>query len=399
MALPIHLTERINRIAASPTLAVLIEAEKYKARGIDVVDFGPGEPDFPTPEHIKRAAIEAIEKNYTKYTPVAGILPLRQAICEWHTAQFGSSYTPQESVVSVGGKQAIFNAVSVLVSAGDEVIIPAPYWVSFPDIVKYAGGKPVFVETSPAEGFRLRAAAVEQALTPKTRMVIVNSPNNPTGAVVAAEEFARILDACRRRGIWLLADECYSHFLYGEAKPFSAAGLPDSKAHVIVAGSLSKTFAMTGWRTGYALGPQPLVEAMIKLQSQSTSNPTSIAQHAALAALRGPMDSVATMLAEYARRRTRILEGLRGIPGITCAAPDGAFYVFPQISRGPANGNATDTAALAKRLLEEPHVVCVAGEGFGAPGFLRFSYAASLERIEEGLRRLGKFFSTLGAAA
>ncbi|MBI3404099.1 MAG: pyridoxal phosphate-dependent aminotransferase [Acidobacteria bacterium] len=395
----IQLTDRINRIAASPTLAVLIEAEKYKARGIDVVDFGPGEPDFPTPEHIKRAAIAAIEKNLTKYTPVAGIMPLRETICTWHRAQFGSDYAWPECIVSVGGKQSIFNAVSILVSSGDEVIVPAPYWVSFPDIVKYAGGIPVHAQTSAADGFRLSAAHVEAAITPKTKMVIVNSPNNPTGAVVPENEFVKILDVCRKRGIWLLADECYSHFIYGETKPFSIAGIPDSKSRLIVVGSLSKTFAMTGWRVGYALAPKPIIDAMNKLQSQSTSNPTSIAQYAALAALQGSMDSVRTMLEEYGRRRTRILAGLSAIPGIQCASPDGAFYVFPQISRGPKNGAATDTAALAKRLLEEPNIVCVAGEGFGAPGFLRFSYATSMDRIEEGLRRLTKFFSSMGAAA
>jgi aspartate aminotransferase len=391
--LTVQLAERVNRISVSPTLAVLTEAERYKARGIDVVDFGPGEPDFPTPEHIKHAAIRAIEQNFTKYTATAGILPLREAICKWHAAQFGSAYAPQECIVSVGGKHAIFNAISALIEPGDEVLIPAPYWVSFPDIVKYAGGRPIFVSTEAADGFCLRAAAVEEAIGPRSKLLIVNSPNNPTGAVVPPEEFVRIFEVCRRRGIWLLSDECYSHFLYGAAKPYSIAGLADSKPHLIVIGSLSKTFSMTGWRVGYALAPQPLVEAMVKLQSQSTSNPTSISQHAALEALRGPMDSVGTMLAEYARRRARILEGLRAIHGITCTAPEGAFYVFPNVSAKLRNG-AADTTALARQLLERGHVVVVPGDAFGAPGFLRFSYATSMERIEEGLRRLEQFFSS-----
>jgi len=397
----VQLAERVNRISVSATLAVLTEAERYKARGIDVVDFGPGEPDFPTPEHIKRAAIRAIEQNFTKYTATAGIAPLREAVCAWHAAQFGSSYAPGECIVSVGGKHAIFNAINALIELGDEVLIPVPYWVSFPDIVKYAGGRPVFVPTEAADGFCLRAAQVEGLLGPRTRVLIVNSPNNPTGAVVPPEEFARLYEVCRRRGVWLLSDECYSHFTYGSTRPYSVAGIAGSKPHLIVVGSLSKTFSMTGWRVGYALAPQPLVDAMLKLQSQSTSNPTSISQYAALEALTGPMDSVATMLAEYARRRARILAGLRAIPGVTCTAPDGAFYVFPNVAARLGNGSgalaaigAQDTAALARLLLEREHLAVVPGEAFGAPGFLRFSYATSIERIEEGLRRLERFFAS-----
>lgn len=375
-----------------------MEAERYKARGIDVVDFGPGEPDFPTPDHIKQATIRALEKNYTKYTATAGIAPLRQAIAEWHAKQFGSSYTPAECIVSVGGKHAIFNAINVLINPGDEVLVPVPYWVSYPDIVKYAGGRPIEVPTTAADGFCLRAAAVEEAIGPRTRILIVNSPNNPTGAVIPPDEFTRIYEVCRRRGIWLLSDECYSHFVYDGAKPWSVASLADSKDHVIAIGSMSKTFSMTGWRIGYALAPQPLVDAMLKLQSQSTSNPTSIAQYAALEAVTGPLDSVGTMLAEYLRRRARILEGLHALPGITCGTPQGAFYVFPNM-RAKLTDGTPDTATLTKQLLEKAHVVVVSGEAFGAPGFLRFSYATSMERIEEGLRRLGEFFTPAGAAS
>jgi aspartate aminotransferase len=386
-----ELAERVKRIDVSPTMAVLMEAERYKAQGIDVADFGPGEPDFPTPEHIKRAAIKALEENRTKYTPTAGIAPLRQAICDWHAQELGSSYQPAECIVTVGGKQAIFNAVCSLVNSGDEVVIGAPYWVSYPDIVKYAGGKPVFVQTRADDGFCLRADVVDKAITPRTRIVIANSPNNPTGAVIPADEFARILEVCRRRGVWLLSDECYSHFVYGDARPYSVASLPGAKEHLIVTGSFSKTFAMTGWRLGYALAPQPLVQAMTKLGSQSTSNPSSIVQYAGLAALRGPMDSVATMLAEYARRRERILAGIRAIPGLTCTTPQGAFYIFPNIS-AHLGAKAPDTSTVAKQLLEREHVALVPGNAFGAPGHLRISYATSLERIEEGLRRLVRFF-------
>jgi len=393
----LQLAERVNRISVSPTLAVLTEAERYKARGIDVVDFGPGEPDFPTPEHIKRAGIRAIEQNHTKYTATAGIMPLRQAICEWHKAQFGSSYTSAECIVNVGGKHSIFNAINALIEPNDEVLIPAPYWVSYPDIVKYAGGRPVFVPTQPNDGFCLRAEQVEQALGARSRLLIVNSPCNPTGAVIPPDEFERIYEVCRRRGVWLLSDECYSHFTYEPAKPYSIAGVAGSKPHLIVVGSFSKTFSMTGWRLGYALAPQPLVDAMLKLQSQSTSNPTSISQYAALEAMRGPMDSVAAMLAEYARRRARILKGLRAIPGVTCTEPFGAFYVFANVS-AMLGDTAPDSTALARELLERVHVAVVPGDAFGAPGYLRISYATSMERIEEGLRRLERFFATVESA-
>lgn len=386
-----HLADSVNRISVSQTMAVAAEAEKLKARGVDVADFGPGEPDFPTPAHIKLAAIKALDENRTKYTATPGIMQLRQAICDWHAAQLGSSYQAAECVATAGGKQAIFNAICSLINSGDEVIIPAPYWVSYPDMVKYAGGKPIFIATTEQQGFCPSASQIEAAITPKTQIVIINSPSNPTGAVIPQDEFRKILAVCERRGVWLLSDECYSHFTYDDAKPFSIASIAGSKERVIIAGSFSKTFAMTGWRLGYALAPQPLVAAITKLQSQSTSNPTSIAQYAGLEAMRGPMDSVAAMLAEYGRRRERILAGLRAIPGITCNAPKGAFYVFPNVS-AHFNAAMPDEVAVAKQLLDKEHVAVVPGEPFGAPGFLRFSYATSIERIEEGLRRLNRFF-------
>jgi aspartate aminotransferase len=400
----VQLTERINRIQISPTSAVIAEADKLKARGVDLADFGPGEPDFPTPDHIKKAAIRAIEQNYTKYTPTGGIMPLREAICAWHRRELGSSYEPKECVVNVGGKHSIFNVVSVLVQAGDEVIIPAPYWVSYPDIVKYAGGTPVHVETRPEDGFSVRAAVIENAITSKTRMVILSSPNNPTGGVIPPDEYERILAVCRKHKVWLMGDECYSHFTYEPHKPYSIASAADSKEHVIIIGSMSKTFAMTGWRIGYTLAPETLVQATVKLQSQSTSNPTSIAQHAALEAMRGSMDSVPAMLAEYARRRKRIVDGLRAIPGVTCVNPGGAFYAFPNVAAHLANGSsgqalAKDTTELAKLLLDKARVALVPGDAFGAPGYLRLSYATSIERIDEGLRRLERFFTRAEAAS
>jgi len=387
-----QLADRVNRISPSPTMVVLAAADQLKAKGVDVADFGPGEPDFPTPEHIKRAGIKAIEENRTKYTPVPGLAALRQAICDWHARELGSSYQPAECLVSVGGKHAIFNAVCSLINSGDEVVIPAPYWVTYPDIVKYAGGKPVILNTRGEENFLVRASDLEKLLTPLTRMVILNSPSNPSGAVIPPNEFQKILMLCQRKEIWLMSDECYSHFTYGDAKPYSIASMPNAKLGLITIGSMSKTFAMTGWRIGYTLAPQPLIAAMTKLQSQSTSNPTSIAQYAAIEAMRGPMDSVPVMLAEYARRRERIVAGLRAVPGVTCNAPDGAFYVFPNISAHFGKDMPNDTAA-AKQLLEREQVAVVPGEAFGAPGYLRLSYATSMERIDEGLRRLNRFFS------
>jgi aspartate aminotransferase len=393
----VQLAERVNRISISPTAAVLAAAERLRAQGADLADFGPGEPDFATPEHIVRAAIRALHEGRTKYTPVAGIGPLREAICKWHASEFGSSYAVPECVVTVGGKHAIFNAFCALLGAGDEVLIPAPYWVSFPDMVMYTGATPVPVMTDPSHGFRLRAEDVSRAITPRTKLLIVNSPSNPSGAVVPADEFARIHEVCRAKNVWLLTDECYSHFVYGNEKPFSLSSLPGTKPNIIVAGSLSKTFAMTGWRVGYALAPTELISAMIKLQSQSTSNANSIAQYAALEALTGPMDSVAFMLAEYARRRDRIVSGLRAIPGVTCVEPGGAFYAFPSVAEHLRNGIA-DSTELAKQLLERQHVVVVPGDAFGTPGYLRFSYATSIERIEVGLRRLEKFFAMVASA-
>ncbi len=382
-----QLTDRINRIQISPTAAVIAEADKLKSRGVDIADFGPGEPDFPTPDHIKMAAIKAIEENKSKYTPTGGIMPLREAICAWHKRELGSSYEAKECVVSVGGKHSIFNVMSVLIQLGNEVIIPAPYWVSFPDIVKYAGGTPVFVETKPEDGFSVKASAIEKAITPKTKLLILNSPSNPTGGVVAPDEFERILTVCKKHSVWLMGDECYSHFTYEPHKPYSIA---------------SAAGAMTGWRIGYTLGPEALIQALIKLQSQSTSNATSIAQYAALEAMRGPMETVPVMLAEYAKRRNRMVEGLRAISGVTCEWPGGAFYAFPNISAHLGEGkhaHAKSCTELSKLLLEKARVALVPGEAFGAPGYLRLSYATSIERIDEGLRRLERFFSRAEAAS
>jgi aspartate aminotransferase len=278
-------------------MRAFMAAAALRAQGVDVVDFSAGDPDFPTPEHIKQAAIRAIQENFTRYTSSGGTEELRQAVCDRHAQDLGTAYRPPECVVSVGGKHAVFNLIQVLVSPGDEVLIPVPFWVTYKDAVEYAGGQCVFVETEEGNGFALTAALVERQLTPRTRMVVINSPCNPSGAVLARLEFERLLEMTSARGIYLLSDECYARLLY-QGAPFSVASLPGSKETVIVAGSLSKTYAMTGWRIGFGLGPESIIQAVVKLQSHSTSNPTSVSQKAAVEALRGPQDAVDRMLGE-----------------------------------------------------------------------------------------------------
>ena len=390
-------SQRMSRISVSSTAAVVAKADRLKASGVDVVDFGAGEPDFPTPENVKQAAVRALEQNFTKYTPTGGIRDLKQAIVERHAQDFGSDYTPEECLVTVGGKQAIFEAIAALIDHGDEVILPVPYWVSFLDIIHYAGGKAVLVETSESEGFALRAEAVDRLITPKTKLVIVNSPNNPTGAVVPPAEMEKLLALAARREIMLMSDECYCHFLYDGRKPFSLGSSRD-RERLIIVGSLSKTYAMTGWRVGFALGSAKLLANMLKLQSHSTSNAASIAQKAAVEALRGPQDSVRTMLAEYQRRRDRIVDGLRSIPGVRCLVPQGAFYVYPNVAAHLKNDGLEDTSVLATRLLDEARVALVPGPAFGTRDHVRISYATSQAQIDEGLQRLKDFFAKVGAA-
>jgi aspartate aminotransferase len=387
-------SERMSRISVSSTLAVVQKAAQLRASGVSLVDFGAGEPDFPTPDNIKSAAIEAINQNFTKYTPTSGIKELKEAIVERHAKDFGSNYKVEECLVTVGGKQAIFEAVAATINHGDEVILPVPFWVSYLDIVNYAGGKPVMLETRESDEFQVRAADVEKLITPKTRLIIVNSPNNPTGAVIPDEEMEKLLALAQSRGVALMSDECYCQFLYGGRKPFSL-GHSGDRDNLIIAGSLSKTYAMTGWRVGFALGAKNLLSNMLKLQSHSTSNPTSISQKAAVEALRGPQDSVQTMLAEYQRRRDKIVAGLRAIPGVTCAMPAGAFYVYPNVGAYLKKNGVADCKVLVDKLLEEAHVAVVPGPGFGTDEHVRLSYATSMENIEEGLQRMKKFFSEL----
>jgi aspartate aminotransferase len=393
--LKLEIAERISAISVSSTMKVAADAEALRSQGIDVVDFGAGEPDFPTPENIKQAAVRALEQNFTKYTAAGGTAELKKAICERHAQDFGTSYKPAECIVSVGGKHVIFNLTQALVNPGDEVVIPVPYWVTYKDVVNFAGGKCVFVDTDENKGFTLTASMIEPYLTSRTRMVIVNSPSNPSGAILDRSEFEKIFRLTSNRGIYLLTDECYCRFLY-DSEPYSVAALPGAKDTVLVAGSLSKTYAMTGWRIGFALTPPPIAVAMTKLQSHSTSNPNSIAQKAAAEALLGPQESVGIMLAEYRRRRDFVVERLRAIPGVSCQEPRGAFYAYPNIGAVLGKGGIQTTLQFAERLLADAHVAVVPGEAFGTDRHVRLSYAASMQELKRGLDRLHKFIAELG---
>src|SRR5271156_2716637 len=392
---PVLLTKRINRIEPSATMAAVAEAEKLRQQGIDVVDATAGEPHFATPQHIKDAAIAAIQNNFSKYTPVGGTVELKDAIIRRHAGDFGSAYTREETCASVGGKHALFNVISVLVDHDDEVILPVPYWVSFKDMVRYVGGNCVLLEADEAQGFRVTAQMVERLITPKTKMIILNSPSNPSGAVMSPEDMSAVVRLAQERGIWVISDECYVYLNY-TGRSFSVGSLNEYRDRFLVVGSLSKTYAMTGWRLGYTLGPASVVSAVQKLQSQSTSNPTSIVQKAAVAALSSSQQCVADMRAEYITLRDHIVAGLRAIPGVKCTMPEGAFYVYPNVSaffdRNGGKSGMNSGADIAHGLLHQAHVATVAGEGFGTTEHVRISYATSMENLDKALERMRKFF-------
>ncbi|HEX8143086.1 MAG TPA: pyridoxal phosphate-dependent aminotransferase [Pyrinomonadaceae bacterium] len=382
------LSSRVAGMSASKTLAVSALAEQLRRAGADVIDLGAGEPDFPTPENIRRAAYRAMENGHTKYTPAAGTLRLKQAICDRYAEDFGARYEPAEVLAGAGAKQVIFNAIATLIEEGDEVLVPKPYWVTFPEAVTFAGGRTRWVETED-DDFRLTAEALERSLTPRSKLLIINSPSNPSGLVVGPDEFEKIVALAVSRGMWIISDECYCRFVYEPTQPFSAAQLPDElRRRVLVAGSLSKTYAMTGWRIGYALGPREWIKAMTCVQSHSTSNPTSISQEAAIEALTGPQDSVAEMLRAYRERRDWLIPALNALPGVTCAVPDGAFYAFPSIKGAGRHGSGMTSEAFTTRLLEEAHVAVTQGDAFGAPGYLRLSYATSLDKLKAAIERI-----------
>ncbi len=388
------LTDRINRIEVSATMAITAEALKLKSQGIDLADFGAGEPHFSTPQHIKDAAIQAIQQNVTRYTAVAGTPEVRKAIVERHAADFGTNYAVDECVFTAGGKLAIFNAVEVLVEHGDEVIVPVPYWVSYKDIIEFAGGKPVFLETDEAENFRVTPQMIEAAITDKTKAIILNTPSNPSGAVMGAEDLYAIVRLAHSKGVYVLLDECYVYLTFA-GEIVSGASCTECKEHVIVLGSLSKTYAMTGWRAGFALGPKQIISAMSKLQSQSTSNTASMVQKASIAALTQSQECVSEMRADYVKLRDRVLEGFKSIPGLTCTVPQGAFYVYPNVSAFIGKGGIKSASDLAAKLLSEAHVVVVPGEAFGTENHIRLSYAVSGDVIDKGVQRMREFFAKL----
>ena len=384
----------VSQMEVSSTLAVLMEAERLRTEGVDLIDLGAGEPDFPTPRNVKDAAERAIETNFTRYTATSGIAPLRKAITEMMRRDFGANYDPSQVLVTMGGKQALFNAMATLLNPDDEVLIPSPYWVTFPEIAKFFRATPVFIDTEPNQ-FLLTEDAVRNAIGPRTRLLIINSPNNPTGRIIPPAEFRKIVEVAVSNDVWVISDECYLYFAYPPAVPFTAGQLPEELlSRVMICGSFSKTHAMTGWRLGFGLGPKPWIQSMLKVQSHSTSNANSMTQKAAVEAAIGPQDAVRSMIGEYLKRRDWIVPALNDIAGISCSMPEGAFYVMPnvkQLLRGPVR----DSIAFSKLLLDDARVVVTPGSAFGMEGYVRVSYANSLEAIQEGVRRLAEVAAAL----
>ncbi len=394
------LSKNVQRVAPSATLAISTQAKAMKARGIDVIAMSAGEPDFDTPEHIKDAAIRAIRDGATKYTPAAGTPELRRAICDKFKRENGLTYEPAQIVVGCGGKHVLFETMQALLDEGDEVIVPAPYWVSYPEQVKLLGAQPVIAE--PSSHLKITAEELKQAITPKTKLLILNSPSNPSGVVYEKEELLSLADVILDAGIYVLSDEIYEKILYDGAIHYAIAGIKDGMmARTITVNGVSKAYAMTGWRIGYAAGPKEIMAAVGKIQSQQTSNPCSIAQAAAVAALTGPQESTREMVTAFDERRGVIVDRLNRIVGVSCPTPTGAFYVFPNVSAlygsSYENHRIEGSVDLCTFLLEEMHVACVPGSAFGMDAHIRLSYATSMEniqkamdRIEEGIGKLAK---------
>ncbi len=393
-----QIARKLRKVSPSPTLAIDSKAKQLKASGIDIINFGAGEPDFDTPDYIKQAAITAIQAGYTKYTPASGSPELKEAVCEKLRRENGLDYTMKEIVISCGAKHSIYNIFQVLLNPGDEVLIPAPYWVTYPEAVKLAGGKPVIMKTTEKTGFKITAAALRRKINPKTRVLILNSPSNPTGAVYTEEDLRDIMKVAVAKKIHVLSDEIYEHLVYDGFRHVSPARvIPEAKAWTIVVNGVSKTFSMTGWRIGYTAGPEELVAGIGKLQSHSTSNPTSIAMKAAVAALTQPASALPEMKTAFRERRDFMLSKLGSLPGVSCLKPRGAFYVFPNVSGllGKKYGDRTVTTSLqlAEYLLERARIAVVPGGGFGADEFIRISYATSMDNIKQGLARMAEALS------
>jgi aspartate aminotransferase len=393
------LAERMATVSASATLKAAAEAERLRRAGFNVVDFTAGEPDFPTPDHVKAAGKAAIDANFTRYTPAPGIPELRQAICTRYKAQYDIDVTAAEVLVTMGGKQALFNTALALINPGDEVITHAPCWPTIPEQVKLVGGVPVIVQTHSSDGFTISAARIIAAITPKTKAIIINSPSNPTGALIDEATLAEITDAAAARGIWMILDLCYEQLIYDDVPHNLPRVLFEKhRDRTVLAGSASKSYAMTGWRCGWTVAPKELTSAFNVIQGQSTSNVTSITQKAVLAALTHSQDAVAVMLNEYRTRRDSLHGWLTANPLIKCVKPRGAFYLFPDISGLLGSDRLKTSAEFAEALLEKEHVAVTAGEGFDAPGYLRISYATSMDQLREGATRILRFAESLQPA-
>jgi aspartate aminotransferase len=394
----ISVAERVRQVGMSPTMKGTMEAERLRRMGVDVVDLGAGEPDFPTPPHITAAAIDAIHKQFTKYTANPGIAELREAVGTRYQAKYGVTYKPDEVIITAGGKQALFHSALALFNPGDEVITHAPGWPTILEQIKLAGARPVVVRTHAEDGFALSAAMFIEAMTPNTRAIVLNTPGNPTGALLSEAEARTLAREAGKRGIWIVIDLCYEELIYdGVPHNLPLAIGEIMRDRLVLCGSMSKSYAMTGWRCGWLAGPKPIVQAANALQSHSTSNVNSITQRAAVVALTGPQQCVADMLGEYKTRRDHVLGILASEPRLRCSVPRGAFYVFPDISAFLSPSGTRTSIAFADGLLQQEHVVTTAGEAFDAPGYLRLSYAASIATLDEGLNRLLRYARTLAS--
>lgn len=384
-----RIARRLSQISASPTMVVMQEAQELRSRGIQVIDLGPGQPDFPTPDSVKQAGFDAIQANFTTYTPSAGIKELREAVAQKYNQEWGTSFRAANVIITCGAKHAIYDLCMTAFDEGDDVLNPAPYWVTFPEVIKLAGARPVDVPTREEDGFILTAEAVERAITPQSRGLIVNTPCNPTGAVVPRSHIGEIVELARSRNLFLLFDETYEHFIYGGEGHCSLAAFLGAQDHgYSIVGSFSKTYSMTGWRVGYCVGHAELIEKIDEFQSHQTGNPTSISQKAALAALRAGTADFERMRQEYHRRRDFVLSEMERIPGFSCVRPEGAFYVFPNVQACIDAVGCGDSTGFAKFLLQEARVATVPGSAFGAEGYIRLSYATSMENLREGMHRI-----------
>jgi aspartate aminotransferase len=394
------LATRTTRIVPSPTLNISATAKSMAAQGMDVIDFSAGEPACDTPEVVKAAAKSAITDGFTKYTPASGTDELKQTIVEKFSRDQGIHYEKSQILVSCGAKHTLYNVAQALLDPGDEVMIPAPYWVSYPDIVRLADGQPVILETKESNGYALDPKQLEASITPRTRALILNSPCNPTGTLYTRETLEAVADVAKRHGFLVISDEIYEQLVYGET-PFLSivSAAPEIADQTLVVNGVSKAFSMTGWRIGYAGGPKALIAAMAMIQSQSTSNPTSISQKAAVAALRDGTPFFEELLADLSPKRRLMIDTLNAIPGMTCPTPAGAFYAFPNVSgilgKRHANGTIATSGDLATYLLHEAHVACVPGEAFGSPHHLRLTYTPTLDAIERGMQRFEKAIQAL----